>query len=101
MSVPPEPPSLHFFSPHIGERFDCLIEGGATVALKLTHAGASECAAGEDVDRPFSLIFQGPSEPLLSQRVYSFRHPLLGGLDIFIVPIGRDDTGVEYEAVFN
>lgn len=50
---------------------------------------------------PFSLVFRGPKDPLLSQRIYRFEHESLGDLDIFIVPIGPDDEGVLYEAVFN
>jgi hypothetical protein len=50
---------------------------------------------------PFSLVFRGPKESVLSQRIYSFEHESLGELDIFIVPIGPDDEGMRYEAVFN
>lgn len=50
---------------------------------------------------PFSLTFSGPLEPFLPQATYSFEHELLGALDIFIVPVGRDAESVQYEAVFN
>jgi hypothetical protein len=37
---------------------------------------------------------------LLPQRIYRLEHDELGALDLFLVPIGRDDSGVRYEAVF-
>jgi len=49
----------------------------------------------------FSIYFRGPVEPLLAQQTYSLDHEQLGTLDIFIVPISRDETGLRYEAVFN
>lgn len=50
---------------------------------------------------PFSLIFRGPAQPLLPQRIYTFDFGELGCSDIFIVPIGPDTIGMRYEAVFN
>jgi hypothetical protein len=48
-----------------------------------------------------SIVFRGPSEPVLSQGIYTFEHAFLDVFDLFIVPIGPDDTGMRYEAVFN
>jgi hypothetical protein len=49
---------------------------------------------------PFSLMFLGPKQPILPQRMYSFDFGQLGTLEIFIVPIGADELGVRYQAVF-
>lgn len=49
----------------------------------------------------FSLLFQGPGDPLLPQQIYSLHHPQLGSLEIFLVPIRRDQQAIYYEAVFN
>ena len=38
--------------------------------------------------------------PALPQRIYRLEHAELGGLDLFLVPIGRDASGITYEAVF-
>ena len=45
---------------------------------------------------PFSLVFQGGSDPPLPQRIFRVEHERLGALDIFLVPIAAD----RYEAVF-
>ncbi len=49
----------------------------------------------------FSLLFHGPVEYPLQQRIYRLQHDQLGILEIFLVPVGRDKEGYHYEAVFN
>jgi hypothetical protein len=49
---------------------------------------------------PFSLMFLGPRQPVLPQRMYNFDFGELGAFDIFIVPIASDGSGTTYEAVF-
>jgi len=49
---------------------------------------------------PFSVVFVGPREPVLPQRIYRLAHDELGELEIFLVPIGQDADGTRYEAVF-
>lgn len=48
----------------------------------------------------FVLDWVGPYEPVLPQDIYAFRD---GDeeFEIFIVPVGRDRAGAQYEAVFN
>jgi hypothetical protein len=50
---------------------------------------------------PFSLLFRGPRDFYLPQRIYQLEHPTLGALEIFLVPVGPDDAGMRFEAVFN
>jgi len=38
---------------------------------------------------------------VLPQRLYRLEHNGLGELDIFLVPIGKDEQGVSYQATFN
>lgn len=49
----------------------------------------------------FSIFFQGPSEPFLPQGIYSLEHEQMGGFELFLVPLKKDQAGVQYEAVFN
>jgi hypothetical protein len=67
---------------------------GPPLALTLV-----EVTAG-DGGRPFSLLFRGPAEPLLPQRIYRIEHQALGALELFLVPVGREPDGLRYEAVF-
>lgn len=50
---------------------------------------------------PFAVVLRGPAEPMLSQGIHRLAHPRWGEMDLFIVPIGRDASGVDYEIVFN
>ncbi len=49
----------------------------------------------------FSLLFHGPVEYPLQQRIYRLEHNQLGILELFLVPVGRDKKAYHYEAVFN
>ena len=49
---------------------------------------------------PFTLYFLGPRDPILPQRMYDFRSAAVDLERLFIVPVGRDEEGTEYEAVF-
>jgi hypothetical protein len=49
----------------------------------------------------FSIVFRAPTQPLLPQGLRHFEHDEIGSFDLFIVPIGRDEHSVQYEAVFN
>src|SRR3954453_23212123 len=49
---------------------------------------------------PFSLMFRGGPSPPLPQRICRVEHETLGALDIFLVPLGPDEVGQRYEAVF-
>jgi hypothetical protein len=96
--------AIDTFSGRIGERFRISAPGSAVVEAELTEATAAGAAEPPRVvgDRrlPFSVVFRGPLEPILPQRIYRFEHDALGAFDLFIVPIGPDEGGMQYEAVF-
>jgi len=50
---------------------------------------------------PFSLYFKYAGDPYPPQGMYTFTNPALGELAIFVVPVGREQDGVIYEAIFN
>ena len=96
--MPPEI-TLDTFTPAVGEAFIVDGEEGATVELLLVEATHKD--AGPHAPRPaFSLLFHGPADPLLPQATYRFQHASLGEMEIFIVPLGRDEHGAVYEAFF-
>jgi hypothetical protein len=75
------------------------------IELELTEARAYDPAAapaGESGARsPFQLRFRGPAEPILAQQICPLDNATLGRLEIFLVPLGPEDGGTTYEAVFN
>jgi len=95
--------SVETFSPHVGAEF--LIAdppNGGPVTLTLTEIRRLGRQPAAPRVEPFSLLFCGPPGPILAQRIYRLEHPGLGALDVFLVPVGYDETGAScYEAVFN
>jgi hypothetical protein len=89
-----------------GLTFEMTVPEGGTVALKLEEAAGFEVrqrrrrAPASAKREPFALYFLGPLEPVYEQGMYSFRSGDVTFENMFIVPVGRDDEGVEYEAVF-
>jgi hypothetical protein len=49
----------------------------------------------------FSLIFHGPLVPFLPQGIRTLKHSKLGELELFLVPVGKEKDGFQYEAAFN
>ena len=90
------------FQPHRGSRFHVPLEGGPGLELELAEVALyprDTMAAPRRA--PFSLLFRGPAQAFLPQRIYRLQHPEMGELDLFLVPIRRDGDTLVYEAVFN
>jgi Domain of unknown function (DUF6916) len=92
------------FSQHVNTKFRLNADSGKAIELELVEV-ASYAFKDNPNERSgmerFSLFFAGPPEPFLPQAIYSLSHDKLGSLDIFLVPIGRNEKGFSYEAVFN
>lgn len=89
------------FAPYLDETFFVHADTAAPIALQLTQITPLGAAAILEAERcAFSLIFRGPRETVLPQRIYRLAHDRLGELDIFLVPIGANQEGIQYEALF-
>jgi hypothetical protein len=86
------------FLPRRGQRFRIApaTEPGFDVEL----VEVSETETPGPARKQFSLVFRGGPDPPLPQRIYRVEHDELGTLEIFLVPIGPDEVGQRYEAVF-
>jgi hypothetical protein len=90
---------VEMFRPRVGERFRLDAEPAFDVELvEVETVGERPFESSGRV--PFSLVFRGPLEPVLPQRIYRFENEALGAFELFVVPIGRGEDGVLYEAVF-
>jgi hypothetical protein len=91
------------FVPLVGEVFT-ITENGLRLELELqeTRPQNPDAPAADAAGKraPFSLMFRGPADPVLPQRIYRLDHDALGPLEIFLVPVGRDEAGTGYQAVF-
>jgi hypothetical protein len=85
------------FAPHCDGVFEMQTAGGV-VPLKLTKvasAGDSGRQGGA-----FSLLFVASAGTSLPQAIYPVTHPVLGVMEIFLVPIGPLQGGSGYQAIF-
>ena len=84
------------FSDKTGSSYEVVLEGG-TVPLTLQEF--APLTGGTREGGSFRLLFAGPADPVLPQGTFPFRQ---GDdvVDIFIVPIARDPSGTQYEAIF-
>lgn len=80
--------------------------GAETLPIELvevrraTYADDPAAVAPAGRREPFNLLFRGPRSPYARQGTHRLEHDRLGTLEIFLVPLGPDATGMRYEAVF-
>jgi Domain of unknown function (DUF6916) len=86
------------FSRNLNTVFRLRRENTPDVELELT--AVSEHLVTDHQER-FSLTFRGPKDDFLGQGMQSLEHDGLQEVHIFLVPVGRDEAGIYYEAVFN
>src|SRR6266403_1543804 len=75
------------------------------------HTGPSdtiELELIEEAERPtspqkecVSVLVQGTVSPVLPQRIGKMEHPRRGAFDLFLTPLGVNESGATYEAVFH
>ena len=92
--------SLEHFAALQGQHYTVQLDADTGVRAELVEARGLPSPSFQG-RQPFSLLFKGPSTPQLPQRTYRLQPPAgAEPLDIFLVPVSADTTGVCYEAVF-
>ena len=86
------------FLKHLNTKFRIHVSETEVLEAELTEI--SERMMSPRQER-FSLVFRTGNETLIEQGQRTFDHDAMGNFSLFIVPIGRDDEGTYYEAVFN
>src|SRR5262245_7498027 len=96
MEEPPDKLAQARFEAALDTRFELELPAtGKTLSLHLFEVTARNAPPGYE---QYSAIFRGPAAPVLPQATYVIRHPALGEVSLFIVPVGRDASSVTYEA---
>jgi hypothetical protein len=96
------------FANRVGEAFEATTAGGGET-LELELSSCQETPHGfpeelrEQIGRvPFSLLFHSAErDRYWPQQTFTLRHPELGEFALFMVPLGPDDRGMQYEAVIS
>ena len=90
-----ELPGFEAFAASVGERFALEADDGV-MAAELIEAKP----LGGAPQRPFALLFRVAEGEVLPQRMYPLKHDDLGRFELFLVPVGADEDGTRYEAIF-
>ena len=90
--------TIDTFSGHVNTKFLMHYGDSKTAELELTSV---KDVGSSPRQIQISLLFQGPDNVPIAQGIYTLEHDKLGALDIFLVPIGKDAKGVQYQAIFN
>lgn len=90
------------FAQHLKTKFRVVHDGERQIELELDEVEGYRGGKNEPpgMER-FSLIFYGPPDIRIEQQTCRLAHEQMGEFYIFLVPIGRDERGHRYEAVFN
>lgn len=93
--------TIETFQPRLGEIFHLVVDEQTRVPTKLTEVfpWGPGAAAGRD-RHPFSLIFHTVPQAALPQMTYRVENESMEPFQLFITPIGPDERGMRYEAVF-
>jgi hypothetical protein len=94
--------TAEMFTGRIGERFRLRADSETAIQVELIDAKVLGSSAAADASRrkPFAILFRGPLTPVWPQRIYRVEHDGMGSFDLFLVPVGPRNGGMEYEAIF-
>lgn len=93
---------LEDFAGSVNETFTASLAGMNLDFVLVEAAPLPQAGAARPVARaPFSLLFRNTATVLFPQQIYPMRHPRLGELGIFLVPIAQERAGFLYQAIFN
>jgi hypothetical protein len=92
--------TLDHFAGCVNDTFHAALNEG-DIEFVLVEARAIGTAAPGQARAPFSLLFRNGAALLFPQQTYRMRHPRVGEVGIFLVPIAREREGFLYQAIFN
>lgn len=87
------------FEPRKGETFTLSGGGADRLDLELVEVRGTGLQGNADREQ-FSVHFHGPADPILPQSIYRLENEEMEAMELFLVPIARDEDRVVYEAVF-
>jgi hypothetical protein len=83
---------------NLNSKFRMPFPNGEALEVELVEVVGHPSAEGQE---QFSAFFRAPLNAPLQQGIYQLEHAQFGTFGIFLVPVGRDERGVDYEALFN
>lgn len=96
--------SLSDFESYLNQTFHVIYGNDERLPVTLADVAPSKYAPPDNTPngwQPFSILFQSTITDYLRQSTYRVEHPEFGSHALFLVPIGPNEHGMRYEAVFN
>ena len=93
-----ELPSKGAFSEQVDSIFHARIGEGADFDLRLVQF---DDIVSNAVQENFTLMFQAPLDAPAVQNTFRLDHESLGTINLFLVPVKKNENGLYYEAVLN
>ena len=90
------PISAETFEGRVGKSYAVTVRGHR---LDMLLAAVQRLPGSSRTGGGFRLEFLGPADPMLAQGIFPFEIAR-ERYELFIVPLGRDQHGTRYEAVF-
>ena len=91
--------SLEDFSPLVGSEVE-VSAYGQQARLTIKEAALIKSPSPR-ASQPFHLVLSAPAAWRQPQGLFKLAHPSLGEIELFVVPIGPDGGGFNYEVIFN
>jgi hypothetical protein len=89
------------FTPRVGETFRFVVDEKWEMLARLTSVSPwGDETAKARARQPFTLLFHAPREAHIPQDTYRVENENMEPFELFLVPVGTDDEGMRYEAVF-
>ncbi|MBL4773233.1 MAG: hypothetical protein JKX98_06435 [Alcanivoracaceae bacterium] len=81
--------------------FEILFDSENPTSCELIEIkGINTQTVKEGLPEPFSLVFQAAGDTIFEQNTYFVKNNEFKKTPLFLVPIGSDEKGVRYEAIF-
>lgn len=97
-----DPFTIEAFAPHVGEVFHVIVDERQELKVLLTAIEQlSQDERWKARSRvPFSLVFHAAPGSFIPQQIYRIEHPAMEPFDTFLVPLGPDEHGMRFEAIY-
>ena len=103
--LPPSHPEAYtrdWFAPHLKSNFGLQEDGRAIATIQLVEVGDSKTIGdGKKSFSIFSILFTGPFLVDFESKLCHLDHPVLGGMDVLLTPVGGRKDRTDLEAVFS
>lgn len=91
-------PTKEEFSEHIDSIFEMRLDDDQP--CEITLVGVTEVISNA-VQENFTVLFRAPVDAPPKQGIYRLDHKHLAPVELFLVPVKKDESGLYFEAVFN